>query len=131
MNERSRLLSSRRWDNTVGSLNRENLPYFTGKLEKYASQTTEEKIIGLQESSSFLGALILDENGIVKNNVYADILKILQPVFQSDFNGIVKNDFSYKLIRDLILKSPEASLKYIWSYLKNELSSNHHLAKTP
>ena len=69
-NERSRLLSSRRWDNTVGSLNRENLHYFTGKLEKYASQTTEEKIIGLQESSSFLGALILDKNGIVKSNVY-------------------------------------------------------------
>ena len=59
-----------------------------------------------------------------------DILKILQPVFQSDFNGIIKNDFSYKRIRDLILKSPEASLIYIWPYLKNELSNNHHLAKT-
>ncbi len=69
--ERIKFLTPRKWDNSAGNLSNKNLPYFINKLEKYGLQTTDEKLNGFQESSSFLGELIRDKPGIVNTNIYS------------------------------------------------------------
>jgi hypothetical protein len=125
---RKQFLASRVWDdNAGGKLNERTLPYYLNKMEKLALASSDEKEVALKESSSFLATMIVDKNGVMKNNYYRDILTIFRPVFETDFNSLITNDFSFKRIRDITKMCPDHSLKLVWPFLKKALLNNPNL----
>lgn len=74
---RKQYLAARVWDdNAEGKLNERTLPYYLNKIEKLALTSLEEKKVALKESSSFLAAMIIDKEGVMKKNYYSEGLKM-------------------------------------------------------